>query len=98
MFEKTEVNISNSKKPSIVIIHKISFPTISIKLEDANYHVWSQIMQMPIVDRRKKGCITGRKVVLTDNDLNYDEWKVEDVSVKSWLINSMTDKMMAHFV
>lgn len=32
------------------------------------------------------------------NDPSYDEWEAEDGLVKSWLINSMTDKLMAHFM
>ena len=98
MFEKTEVNIPDSKKPSIVTVHETSFPTISIKLDGANYRVWSQIMDMHIAGRRKKGYIIGRKVAPTENDPSYDEWEAEDVLVKSWLINSMTDKLMTHFV
>ena len=53
MYEKTDVNILDSKKPSRVIVHKTSFPTISIKLNGANYRVWTQIMKMHIVGRRK---------------------------------------------
>ena len=55
-------------------------------------------MEMHIAGRRKKGYIIGRKAVPTKNDPSYDEWEAEDALVKSWLINSMTDKPMAHFV
>ena len=79
-------------------VHETSFPTISIKLDGANYCVWSQIMDMHIAGRRKKGYIIGRKVAPADNDPSYDEREVEDALVKSWLINSMIDKLMAHFV
>ena len=98
MYEKNEVNIPDSKKPSIVTIHKTSFPTISIKLDGANYRVWSQTMDMHIDGRRKKGYITERKAAPTENYPSYDEWETEDALVKSCLINSMTDKLMAHFV
>ena len=91
------MNIPNSKKPSTVTIHKTSFPTISIKLDGPNYRVWSQIMEMHVTGRRKKGYITRRKVAPTENDPSYDEWEAKDALVKSWLINSMTDKLMAHF-
>ena len=83
------MNIPNTKKPSTVTIHETSFPTISIKLDGANYHIWSQIMEMHIA---------GRKVAPVENDSSYDEWKAEDALDNSWLINSMTDKLMAHFV
>ena len=58
MSKKTKVNILDSKKPSTMIVHEISFPTISIKLDSANYRVWSKIMEMHIASRRKKGYIT----------------------------------------
>ena len=73
MSEKTEVNIPNCKKPSIAIVHETSFPTISIKLDGANYHFWSQIMEMHIVGKRKKRYIAGRKVVAVENNPTYDE-------------------------
>ena len=98
MFEKTKVNIHDSKKPTIVTVHETSFPTISIKLDSANYRVWSQIMDMHIAGRRKKGYITGRKATPAENNPSYDEWETEDALVKSWLINSMTNKLMTHFV
>ena len=73
MFKKTKMNIPNSKKPSTVIAHETSFPTISVKLDGANYRVWSQIMEMHITSRRKKGYITGRKVACAENNRSYDE-------------------------
>ena len=54
MYEKIKVNILDSKKPSIVIVHKTSFPMISIKLDGANYRVWSQIIEMHIASKRNK--------------------------------------------
>ena len=68
MSEKTEVNIPDSKKPSTVIVHETSFPTISIKLDGANYRVWSQIMDMHKANRMKKGYIIGRMVAPIEND------------------------------
>ncbi|RVW69926.1 hypothetical protein CK203_061910 [Vitis vinifera] len=53
---------------------------------------------MSIDGRKKKGYITGRKVASVEDDPNYNEWEVEDALVKSWLINSMTDQLMSHFV
>ena len=79
-------------------IHETSFPTISIKLDGAIYRVWSQIMDMHIAGRRKKGYITRRKAAPVENDLSYDGWEAKDALVKSWLINSMNDKLIAHFV
>ena len=73
-------------------------PTISIKLDGANYRVWSQILEMHIVGRKKKGYIIGKKAAPAKDDPNYDEWEAEDALVKSWFINSMTNWLMSHFV
>ena len=51
-----------------------------------------------ITSRKKNGYITGRKVLPIENDPNYDEWEAEDPLVKSWLINSMNDRLMSYFV
>lgn len=98
-YQKTVEDVSDAdKKSSMVTVHETTFPPISIKLDGANYRVWSQVMEMHIAGRRKKGYINGRKAVPTESDPNYDEWEAENALVKSWLINSMTDKLMAHFV
>ena len=55
-------------------------------------------MEMHVAGRSKKGYIKGRKATPAENDPSYDEWEDEDALVKSWLINSMTDKLMARFV
>ena len=82
MFAKTYVSFSRKQKDIHGDHYEIATPTISIKLDDANYSVWSQILKMHIVGR-KKGYITGRKVALTEENPNYDEWEVKHALVKS---------------
>ncbi|KAL6345753.1 hypothetical protein AAG906_017498 [Vitis piasezkii] len=53
---------------------------------------------MHIIGRKKKGYIIGRKVALTEDNPNYDEWEAEDTLVKPWLINYMTDRLMSQLV
>ncbi|RVW35050.1 hypothetical protein CK203_079835 [Vitis vinifera] len=53
---------------------------------------------MHIAGRKKKGHITRRNVAPVEDDSNYDEWNAEDALVQSWLINSMTDQLMSHFM
>lgn len=55
------------------------------------------ILKIHIARKEKKGYIIGRKVASNDNDPAYVKWEVEDALVKSWLINSMTDKLISHF-
>ncbi|KAL5699976.1 hypothetical protein ACHQM5_025485 [Ranunculus cassubicifolius] len=53
---------------------------------------------MQIGGRKKKGYLTGRKAAHAENDPSYDDWEAEDLLVKSWLINAMIERPMAHFV
>ena len=55
MSAKTDVGIFYSEKSSMVTIHKITSLTISIKLDEANYCVWSQILEIHIAYRKKNG-------------------------------------------
>ena len=57
----------------MVTIHETPSPTIFIKLDGTNYRVWSQILEMHIVGRKKKGYITRNKVAPAEDDPNYDE-------------------------
>ena len=91
MTERSDVAVLDGKKSPMLTIHETSFPTISVKLDGTNYRVWSQIMEMYIAGKRKKGYLTGRKVAPADDDPSYDEWDADDKTVKSWLINSMTE-------
>ena len=76
MSAKTNMSIADSKKPSMVTIHEIASPTISIKLDGANYRVWSQILEMHIFGKKKKGCIIAIEAAPAEDDPNYDEWEV----------------------
>ena len=77
---------------------RLSLQLFLLSWDSANYCVWSQILEMHIASRMKKGYITGRKIAPVEGDLNYDEWAIKDAVVKSWLINSMTDRLMSYFV
>ena len=73
--------VSDSKN-SMVTIHETSSP-IHIKLDGANYLVWSKILEMHIAGKKKKGYIIGRKVAPTEDDPSYDECEAENALVKS---------------
>ena len=75
---------------------RLSLQLFLLSWDSANYCVWSQILEMHIASRMKKGYITGRKIAPVEGDLNYDEWEAEDALVNSWLINSMTSQLMSH--
>ena len=97
MSTKTDGESSDSKKiPTMTI--KDTPSSIHIKLDGSNYRVWSKILEMHIAGRKKMGYITGRKAAPAEDDPDYDEWEAENALVKSWLINSMSENLMSHFV
>ena len=98
MFAKTNLSAFYRKRSSMVIIHETISPTISIKLDGSNHLVWSQILEIHIIGRKKKGYIIGRKITLVEDGPNYNEWEAKSALVKSWLINSMTNKLISHIV
>ncbi|XP_071933922.1 uncharacterized protein [Coffea arabica] len=51
-----------------------------------------------LLEEKKKGYINGKKAAQAVYDSSYDEWEAEDSLVKSWLINSMSDNLISHFV
>ena len=97
MAAKTNTEILDNKMSSTLTIHETSSP-IHIKLDGANYRIWSKILEMYIAGKMKKGYITGRNAAPKEDDPSYDQCEAEDALVKSWLINSMTEKLMSHFV
>ena len=97
MSAKPDSEIAQSQQLSTLTIHETSSP-IHIKLDGSSYRVWSQVLEMHIAGKKKKGYIIGRKAAPKESDSSYDEWEAEDAVVKSWLINSMVDKLMSHFM
>ena len=84
----------SSSTPSIVIQQdNYSFPT-SIILDDTNYQLWSQLMEMRIGARNKIGYLTGATKKPSSGDPNSAVWVIENQRVKSWLIDSMSPSLM----
>ena len=54
---------SSGDKTVPVIIHKNVF-NVGITFTESNYNVWSQIMEMHIVEREKLSYINGKKETL----------------------------------
>nr|KYP51655.1 hypothetical protein KK1_026539 [Cajanus cajan] len=74
-----------------------SFP-ITVILDDSNYPLWSQLMDMRIGARNKSGYLTGATKKPSTDDPTYDNWVTENKRVKSWLIDSMSPPLMQRFI
>ncbi|KAF2286069.1 hypothetical protein GH714_010150 [Hevea brasiliensis] len=88
----------NSSVPPI-IIHQdnAAFPT-SIILDDTNYPLWSQLMEMRIGASNKAGYLTRETKKPPPEDPNFGTWITENHGVKSWLIDSMSPSLMQRFI
>lgn len=53
-----------------------------------------KFLEMQITKRKKRGYITGRNSIPKKDDPTNGEWEVDDALVKSWLLNSLTDKLV----
>lgn len=82
-----------ARKTFIVTIHETS-SAIQIKLDGINIAFGLRFMH--IAGRKKNTYITGTKVALREDDLEYDESEAEDALVMSWLMNSRTDNLASH--
>lgn len=71
---------------------------IGIKLDDTNYALWSQIVEMYISGKDKLGYINGELPQPSPTDPAYRRWRTEDSIVKGWLINNMAPSLIGTFV
>ncbi|KAK3008332.1 hypothetical protein RJ639_014789 [Escallonia herrerae] len=89
---------SYTQPPQIIFQQDNSaFPT-SIVLDETNFPLWSQLMEMRIGARNKVGYLTGETVKPATNDPSYATWIIDNHKVKSWLIYSMSPHLMQQFI
>ena len=74
-----------------------SFPT-GIILDDTNYPLWSQLMEMRIRARNKSCFLTGTASKPPAGDKALETWLIDNSRVKSWLIDSMSPTLMQRFI
>ena len=67
-------------------------------LNGSNYPLWSNVLEMHIVGRGKKGFVTGNIKEPKQESAEYELWKIGNVIVKWWLINSMDPTIMGFFI
>ncbi|KAI5340660.1 hypothetical protein L3X38_019934 [Prunus dulcis] len=88
-----------SSVPQIVTIQNDNFalPT-GVILNETNYALWSQLMEIRIATRGKLGYLTGSIFVPTESAPTFDAWTTENLRVKGWLIDSMSLELMGRFI
>ena len=73
------------------------FPT-EIVLNETNYSLWSQLMEIRIGARNKYGFLIGITPKLLVGDKALETWLIDNHQVKSWLIDSMSPTLIQRFI
>lgn len=76
--------------------HESIVALIGIKLDDTNYVLWSQVVEMYILGKGKLGYINDDFQQPQEVDPNFRRRKTENEMVKGWLINSMDLKLISN--
>ncbi|XP_068655750.1 uncharacterized protein [Aristolochia californica] len=69
---------------------------IKIKLDDTNYALWTQVVDMYI--SCKLGYLNGDFPQPPQTDLTFRRWHTYNAIVKGWLINSMDSSLIGNFI
>ncbi|KAH0695590.1 hypothetical protein KY284_015644 [Solanum tuberosum] len=95
----TTPSSGTTTNPTSIIVQQDNspFPTAVI-LDETNFSLWSQLMEMRIGARNKVGYLTGEVKKPEQTDLGYAIWITENHKVKSWLIDSMSPTLMQRFI
>ncbi|KAL5729782.1 hypothetical protein ACHQM5_002683 [Ranunculus cassubicifolius] len=70
----------------------------TVKLDGKNYLEWSRAARMFIGGRGKLGYITGKSQAPAEADPSYEKWETDNLTVMSWLINSMEPHIRRGFL
>lgn len=89
---------SSGTKSVPVIVQSEGVFNAGIILNESNYDVWSQLMEMHIAEREKLSYIRGKKKQPAESEDGYEKWYAENQKVKRWLLMSMTPEIMKRYL
>ncbi|KAJ0048821.1 hypothetical protein Pint_15647 [Pistacia integerrima] len=72
--------------------------SIGIKLNETNYALWSQVVEMYISGKDKLGYINGDIPQPSLTDPTFRKCRTDNAIVKGWLINSMDPSLIGNFI
>ena len=89
---------SRNKSAPIIIQSKGSSFKAGIVLDETNYDMWSQIMEMHIAEKEKLSFIRGTSQPPSEKDDGYEKWYADNQKVKRWLLMSMSLEIMKWYI
>ena len=95
---KSDSEASGAKSAPIIIQSEgLSF-NADIVLNETNYDMWSQIMEMHIAEKEKLTFIRGDSQPPTEKDDGYEKWYADNQKVKRWLLMSLSPEIMKQYI
>ena len=86
-----------SEKNTIVFQSEGTFNP-RIMLTESNYDVWSQLVEMHIVEWENLSYIRVKTKPPKESEDGYEKWYAENQKVKRWLLMSMSPKIMKRYL
>jgi arginyl-tRNA synthetase len=86
----------NKLGPIIIQSEGSSFNT-GILLNETNYDMWSQIIEMHITEKEKLSFIRGTQTPAKKEE-GYKKWYADNKKVKRWLLMSMTPEIIKRYL
>ena len=69
-----------------------------IMLTESNYDIWSQLVEMHIVEWENLSYIRVKTKPPKSQKMDIEKWYVENQKVKRWLLISMSPKIMKRYL
>ena len=86
------------KSIPIIIQHESSSFNSGIVLNETNYDLWSQMLEMQIVEKEKLSFIRGTSPPPKEKYEGYEKWYLDNQKVKRWLLMSMSPEIMKRYI
>ncbi|KAM7470553.1 hypothetical protein LguiA_008736 [Lonicera macranthoides] len=93
----TMTGASTKDSPLIIQTEGSSF-NIGILLDETNYDIWSQLMEMHIAEKQKFSFIQSSASIPKEGTPEYDKWYPDNQRVKRWLLMSMKPEIMKRYI
>ncbi|KAM2375497.1 hypothetical protein ACFXTH_044250 [Malus domestica] len=81
-----------------IVYHDPSTASIGIKLNGANYGVWSHIVEMFVAGKDKLSYLFGSNPQPPIDDPAFTKWHTKNTIMKGWLINFMEPNLIGYFL
>jgi len=94
---RPDVEASSNKLGLIIIQSEGSSCNAGILLNETNYNIWSQIIEMHIAEKDNLSFICGTQTPV-EKEEGYKKWYADNQKVKRWLLMSMSPKIMKRYM